>query len=72
MTKVLQYISLKGLWLRTSFWNEGVPYYLGNFDINYIILRNVEIFKKYFFQIAKYSEWKYWIFRNIIFHQKNI
>jgi hypothetical protein len=48
------------------------PSYLGLFDINYIILRNVEIFKKYFFQITKYSEQKYWIFRNILFHEINI
>jgi hypothetical protein len=150
MAKVLQYISLRGLWLRTSFWNEGVPSYLDPFYINYIIfrnfvnlrknlpnhknwilmnilfleiniskwinysthmcwngqgtmihffeglmienfiskwrstpatlaaltliiiLRNVEIFKKYLFKITKYSEQKYWIFRNILFHEINI
>jgi len=27
---------------------------LGQFNTNYIIFRNVEIFKKYFFQIKKY------------------
>jgi hypothetical protein len=29
------------------------PYYLGQFDTTYIIFRNVEIFKNYFFQIGK-------------------
>ncbi len=27
--------------------------YLGQFDINYIVFKNVEIFKNYFFQIKK-------------------
>jgi hypothetical protein len=30
-----------------------IPLYLGQFDANYIIFRNVEIFKNYFFQIKK-------------------
>jgi hypothetical protein len=56
MAKVLQYIFSRVLSLRNSFWNEGIPSYFGHFDINYIILRSVEIFKKYLFQITKYSE----------------
>jgi hypothetical protein len=31
----------------------GYLKYLGQFDSNYIIFRNVEIFKNYFFQIKK-------------------
>jgi len=34
----------------------SLPSYLGQFDTNYIIFRNVEIFKNYFFQIKKYCE----------------
>jgi hypothetical protein len=30
--------------------------YLGQFNTNYIIFRNVEIFKNYFFRIKKYCE----------------
>ncbi len=37
--------------LRTN--NIWQAEYLGQFDTNYIIFRNVEIFKKYFFQIKK-------------------
>ncbi len=36
MAKVLQYTSLMASWLGTSFQIEGVPSYLGHFDINYI------------------------------------
>jgi predicted nucleotide-binding protein (sugar kinase/HSP70/actin superfamily) len=32
--------------------------YLGQFDTNYINFKNVENFKKYFFQIKKYCEGK--------------
>jgi hypothetical protein len=32
---------------------------IGQFNINYIILKNVEVFKFYFFQIIKYCEGKY-------------
>jgi hypothetical protein len=42
-----------------------IPYYLGQFDTNYIIFRIVEIFKNYFFQIKKYCEGYQWIFGNI-------
>ncbi len=37
---------------------EDLSYYLGQSDTNYIIFRNVEIFKNYFFQIKKYCEAK--------------
>jgi hypothetical protein len=46
MAKVLQYISSRGFWLGTSFWNERVPSYLDHFDINYITLRNFVNFQK--------------------------
>jgi hypothetical protein len=72
MAKVLHYISSRGLWLRTSFWNEGVPSYLDHFDINYIILRNFVNFKKKIFQITKYMEQRYWVFMNILFFEINI
>jgi hypothetical protein len=29
---------------------DKIPYYLGSFDINYIVFRNVEIFRFIFFQ----------------------
>jgi hypothetical protein len=32
------------------------PNTFGQFDTNYIIFRNVEIFKNYFFQLKKYCE----------------
>jgi len=32
----------------------GYSYYLGQFDTNYIVFRNIEILKNYFFQIKKY------------------
>jgi hypothetical protein len=32
------------------------PSIFGQFDINYIVIWNVEIFKNYFFQIKKYCE----------------
>jgi hypothetical protein len=40
-----------------------IPWYLGHFDTNYIILRNVEIFTQKIFCEGKYS-----IFRNISFY----
>ncbi len=37
-----------------NFWQAEYPStYLGQFDTNYIIFRNVEIFKKYFFPNQK-------------------
>jgi len=44
-----------------------IPYYLGSFNTNYIIFRNVETFKGFFFQITKFCEGKYWIFGIILF-----
>ncbi len=45
---------------------------LANSTINYTIFRNVEILKNNFFQITKYCEGKYEIFRNIPFFEMNI
>jgi hypothetical protein len=33
---------------------QAYTLYLGQFDINYIIFKNAEIFKNYFFQIKKF------------------
>jgi hypothetical protein len=38
----------------------------------YIILKKFVNLKKYFFQITKYMEQKYWIFKNILFLEINI
>jgi len=48
MARVLQYISLRGLW-KTSLWNEGVPSYLDHFGTNYIILNFFCKFQKIIF-----------------------
>ncbi len=48
---------------RNEFGNHKLPYYLGSFDTNYIIFRIVEFFK-FFFQITKNCEGKYWTFKN--------
>jgi hypothetical protein len=45
--------------------------YIGNFDNNYIIFRNVENFKTCVFQITKVRQEKYWIFKNILFDEMN-
>jgi len=69
--------------LHTSFVNMGLckdfilvllslPSYLGQFDTNYIIFRNVEIFKNYFFQIKKYCEENSGYFKNISFVEMNV
>jgi hypothetical protein len=65
--KILKYImprvSVPMVYLKTFFVAihcsfPRLPYYLGQFDTNYIIFKNVEIFKDYFFQIKKYCEEK--------------
>jgi len=56
-------------------WNDSwkkMPYYLGQFNITYIIFRNVESFKSNVFQITKYGKGKYWIFRNTPFAEMNL
>jgi hypothetical protein len=45
MAKVLQYTSWMGLWCGTSFQIEGVPSYIGHFDINYIFSEMLKISK---------------------------
>jgi hypothetical protein len=40
---------------------------LGSFNTNYIIFRNVEIFKFFFCSKKKIWEIKYWIFKNILY-----
>ncbi len=47
---------------------------LAQFDTNYTIFRNVEIFKNYFFPNQKiiYRERKQWIFKNISFVEMNV
>ncbi len=49
-------------------WTKWIPFYLGSFNTNYIIFRNVEIFKGcFFFQITNFCEGKYWVFGIILF-----
>jgi len=47
-----------------------IPYYLGSFDINYIVFKNVEIFRFFFF---KEQLWKEILnFKNNLFVKMNI
>jgi hypothetical protein len=44
---------------------HSVPYYLGRFDTNYIIFKNVETFHQKN-QLTKSCEGIYWVFKNIL------
>jgi hypothetical protein len=59
------------LW-KANLKNKNKTNYIGNFDNNYIIFRNVEIFKTWDFQITKVHPGKYLIFKNILFVEMKI
>ncbi len=50
--------------LHTKKTDNKLPWYLGQFDTNYIIFRNVKIFRNYFFQIKNIVKENSGIFKN--------
>jgi hypothetical protein len=71
----LESTSKRWMWHRFTLcclWVFKLPSYLGSFDTHYIIFRNVEILRIFFFQITKICEEKYWVFKNILFVKMKI
>lgn len=68
---VFKYLEPIVLWKMKELPSIGkIPYYLGSFDINYIVFKNVEIFRFFFF---KEQLWKEILnFKNNLFVKMNI